>query len=146
MSAYQLGSLVGTLASFFIFLFIIGGINYLIKGRSIPFRQAVFNRWVIVLSVILFLASLASRIGSIVQQDTSHVYPESEVRDFTTSCVASAGSGLGSALAERACTCAITDIQKAYTYGEFKSLVVEMEKSKIIPADLKDIMTSCAKK
>jgi hypothetical protein len=147
MDTRAIGYLVGMFACFPILLvLIIGSIYYWIKGRSIPFRQAVLNWRVILLSAILFLMSLASRVGSYVQQESSHVYPEREVKGFTTSCVESAGSGPGSAIAERVCSCAIIDIQKAYTYGEFKNLVTEMGKSNVVPSDLKAIMTSCAKK
>ena len=52
---YAAGYLIGTLFVLPLYLFIIGGIYYLIRRRRIPFRRAVFNGWVIALSLILFL-------------------------------------------------------------------------------------------
>ena len=64
--AYNVGSFIGLftiflfLLSIFLliigsiyFLFVIGSIRYGNKKHRISFRQAIFNRWVIIISVIL---------------------------------------------------------------------------------------------
>lgn len=145
MGSYQIGRILGTLLSPFLMMLIIGTIYYFIKGRRIPFRQAVFNRWVVVVSVIWVLISLFGRSFSATEQDASHVYPQSDVRSFTTSCVDSAKERVASAVAERVCACTITEIQKAYTYGEFKKFGIEMMKNNTIPEDWKEILVSCSR-
>jgi hypothetical protein len=149
MTSYQLGALIGrTLVSFFFFMLIIGGIFYSLKRHSIPFRQAILRWWVITvslgLSVIVLLISLLSSAGTALQQDASHVYPVDAVSGFTESCIDSSKAGLGSARAERVCTCAITEIQKAYTYGEFRKLSADLQKSNVLPAGLSEIFVRCA--
>jgi hypothetical protein len=151
MTPYQLGYLVGrTLGSLFLFMLIIGGIYYSLKRHSIPFRQAVLRWWVITaslgLSVIVLLISLLSSVGTSLQQESSHVYPEDAVSGFTESCIDSSKARLGSATAEHLCSCAITEIQKAYTYGEFKKLSADLQKSNVLPAGLSDIFVRCAQK
>ena len=151
MTSYQLGYLVGrTLGSLFLFMLIIGGIYYSLKRHSIPFRQAVLRWWVITaslgLSVIVLLISLLSSAGAALQQESSHVYPEDAVSGFTESCVGSSKARLGSATAEHVCSCAITEIQKAYTYGEFRKLSADLQKSGVLPSGLSDIFVRCAQK
>jgi hypothetical protein len=146
MTAYQIGYLLGTLVVPFLSILIIGTIYYWIKKRSIPFRQAILNRWVITSSLILFLLGLVGRTSSYLQQESSHVYPEKEVSGFIAGCVDSAKAKLDSKVAEGICSCTISEIQKAYTYGEFKKLSLEMQKSKVIPSGFRDVLTSCTQK
>jgi hypothetical protein len=151
MTSYQLGALVGrTLGSFFFFILIIGGIYYSLKRHSIPFRQAILRWWVITVSlgfsVIVLLISLLSSIGTSLQQESSQVYPVDAVSGFTESCIDSSKARLGSATAEHVCSCAITEIQKAYTYGEFRKLSADLQKSSVIPSGLSDIFVRCAQK
>jgi len=150
MTSYQLGALVGrTLVVFFFFLLILGGISYLLQRRRRPFRQALLRWWVITLSAcfsgVVVLLSVLSLLGTSLQQDASHVYPEEAVSGFTESCVASSTSQLGSAAAERLCTCAITEIQQVYTYGEFKQFSADLQRTGALSAGITDIFTRCAR-
>jgi hypothetical protein len=151
MTPYQLGFLVGrTLVAFIFFMLIIGGSYYLLKRHSLPFRQAVLRWWVITLSLcfsgIVLLITLLSFIGTSAQQESSHVYPADAVSGFTEACVDTSKAGLGSAAAERLCTCAITELQKAYTYGEFKKLSADLQKTAVPSTGLSDIFNRCARK
>lgn len=148
MTPYQVGFLAGrTLAAFFLFMLIIGGGYYLLKRQRLSFRQAVLRWWVIALSLgfsgIILLISLLSLVGTSLQQEFSHVYPSEAVAGFTEACVDSSKAGLGSAKAERVCTCAITEIQKAYTYGEFKKLSADLQKAGASSNALSDIFERC---
>jgi hypothetical protein len=71
------------------------------------------------LSVIVLLISLLISAGTALQQDASHVSPQDAVSGFTQSCIDSSKARLGSATAEHVCSCAITEIQKAYTLKGF---------------------------
>jgi hypothetical protein len=146
MTAFQLGYLVGTLVTPLFVMFVMGTIYYLIKKRRISFRQALLNRWIITASLGLFLLGLVGRATSSRQPDASHVYARREVTEFTRGCVESATVKLDKAKAEKICACAIADIQKAYTYGEFKKLGAELHASKAVPAGLRDILTACSQK
>ncbi|WP_103670138.1 hypothetical protein [Pseudanabaena sp. BC1403] len=146
MTAYQIGYLVGTLITPLILMLIIGTIYYLIKGRVIPYRKAIFSRWVIISSLILFLLSFAGRLSSNLKQESSHVYPEREVKEFTEGCISSAKAKIDIKIAENICSCAIIEIQKNYTYGEFTKMSTEMQKSKSVSDRLKNIVTSCTQK
>lgn len=146
MTAYQIGYLVGNLLTPLILMLIIGTIYYFIKGRSIPYSKAVFSRWVIISSLILFLLSFAGRLSSNLKQDASHVYPEREVKQFTEGCISTAKAKIDLKVAENLCSCSITEIQKAYTYGEFTKISTEMQKSKSVPDGFKSIITSCTQK
>jgi hypothetical protein len=146
MTAYQIGYLFGTLVIPLLYMLVIGTIYYWIKRRSITFRQAILNRWIIASSVILFLLGLFGRTHSYLQQESSYVYPEREVSSFTTSCVDSAKAKTDIQVAQKICLCTISEIQKAYTYGEFKKLGSEAQKNKTIPSGFRDILTSCAQR
>ncbi|NMF58571.1 hypothetical protein [Pseudanabaena yagii] len=147
MTPYKIGYLVGTLISPLLLMLIIGTIYYFIKGRSIPYWKAVFSRWVIISSLILALISFVGRFSSDMQQDASHVYPERDVKAFTEGCLSGAkGKKVDIKVAEKLCSCSITEIQKAYTYGEFKKIDLEMQNSKSIPSGFRNIVTSCAQK
>jgi cbb3-type cytochrome oxidase subunit 3 len=149
MTPYQLGSLVGrTLVVFLFFLLIIGGSYYALKRQQLSFRQAISRWWVIALSIcfsgIVLLLSAFSLLGTSLQQDASHVYPDAVVSAFRESCVASSTAQLGDAAAQRICTCAITDIQKAYTYGEFKQLNADLQRTGALSTGMTDILTRCS--
>jgi hypothetical protein len=101
MNAYQIGYLFGTLATPFLYMLIIGTIYYLIKKRRIPFRQAVINRWVIIASLVLFFLGLLSRTGLNLKQESSHVYSERVVTEFTAGCVETAKERVDSKIAEQ---------------------------------------------
>jgi hypothetical protein len=146
MIAYQIGYLIGILAALFLYMLIIGTIYYWIKKRRITFRQAVLNRWVITLSLVLCLLGLIGRTSSHLKKESSHVYPEREVREFTAGCADSAKVKLDSKVAEKICACSISEIQKTYTYGDFKKLGTEMQKSKTMPSGFRDILTSCSQR
>jgi hypothetical protein len=146
MTPYQIGYLVGTLITPLILILVIGTIYYIIKGGSIPYRKAIFSRWVIVSGLVLFLLGFAGRTSSYLQQEASHVYPERDVKAFTEGCVSTAKAKVDIKLAENLCSCAITEIQKSYTYGEFRKIDLEMERTKTIPSGFKNIVTSCAQK
>ncbi|ELS32134.1 MULTISPECIES: hypothetical protein [Pseudanabaena] len=146
MTPYQIGYLVGTLVTPLILMLVIGTIYYWIKGGRIPYRQAILSRWVIVASLILFLLGLFGRASSYLQQESSHVYPERDIKAFTEGCVGSAKKKLDIKAAESFCTCSITEIQKAYTYGEFRKFDAEMNQQKSMPSGIKNIVTSCAQK
>ncbi|MDX2213081.1 MAG: hypothetical protein SFY66_07305 [Oculatellaceae cyanobacterium bins.114] len=144
MTAYQIGYITGKLLAPVLYMLIIGTIYYFIKGRRIPFRQAVLNKWVIAASLVLFLLGLVGS-GLNTQQDASHVYPEQEIKGFMSGCVDSAKTSTDVAVADKLCSCAIAQIQQTYTYGEFKALANEMQKSGVLPTGLSDIMLSCAR-
>jgi len=147
MTPFKIGYLVGTLISPLVLMLIIGTIYYFIKGRSIPYWKAVFSRWVIISSLILVLLSFVGRVSSDLQQEASHVYPAKDVQAFTEGCLSGAkGKKVDIKFAEKLCSCSITEIQKAYTYGEFKKIDLEMQNSKSIPPKFKDIVTACAQK
>jgi len=146
MTAYQIGYLVGTLISPLFLLLIVGTIYYFIKGRRIPYRKAIFNRWIIVSSLALFLVSIVGRASLYLQQESSHVYPERDVKAFTQGFVSSAKTKIDIKIAENLCSCSIVEIQKAYTYGEFKKIDIEIEKNKSIPSGFRNIITTCALK
>jgi len=136
MTAYESGRLVG---SFFSHMLIIGIMYYSIKKRTITLSQAVFNRWVITSSLVWLLLGLA-------QQNSSHVYPESAVRGFEAGCFDSAEATLDGEVIKKFCSCAILEIQKTYTYGEFKNILAQVQESKTIPSDIRDAMTSCSQR
>jgi hypothetical protein len=147
MTAEQIGYLIGILISPLLYMLIIGTIYYLIKQRRIPFRQAVLNRWVIASSLILFLLGLIGRSTSNLQQESSHIYPDSSVKAFTESCVDSAKAKLTITVAEKVCSCSIVEIQKVYTYGEFKKVDEDIRKNNTaLPSDVTKILFSCAQK
>ena len=145
-ASYQIGYLLGTLLTPILFMLLIGTIYFFIKKGAVSFRQAVLNRWVITASIVLFVLGLVGRTHSNLQQDASHVYPDREVKGFTEGCVEKAKARLDSAVAEKICSCAIADIQKTYTYGEFKKIGTELEATKNLPAGVQNILASCAKK
>lgn len=146
MTSYQLGYLLGTLATPFFYMFVIGGIYYLIKKRRIPFRQALSNRWVIASSLILFFLNLVSSAGSYLQQEASHDYPKETIRNFTAGCVDRVKARGDNAFAQQVCSCLVVEVQKAYTYGEFKKLTAQMEKSQTLPSGFQSLVTSCNQK
>ncbi len=146
MTTYQIGYLIGTLISPLFLILIVGTIYYFIKGRSIPYRKAIFNRSIIVSSLALFLVSIVGRASLYLQQESSHVYPEKDINAFTQGCVSSAKAKIDIKIAKNLCSCSIIEIQKAYTYGEFKKFDIELEKSKSIPSGFRDIVTACALK
>jgi hypothetical protein len=146
MTADQLGYLFGYFLSPLLYMLIIGTIYYWSQRGSITFRQAILNRRVITLSLILFLLGLYGRTSTYLQQESSHVYPEEAVRKFTTACVDTAKAKLDIKVAEKYCSCTISEIQKSYTYGEFKKLGSEMEKNKTVPSGVRDVLNSCVQR
>ena len=147
MTAYQIGYLCGILITPFVYILVIGTIYYLIKKRRIPFRQAVFNRPVIASSLILFLVSLGSSANSSLQQESSHVYPDIAVKSFTANCVDSAKAKINSVVAEKICSCSIRELEKVYTYSEFKQLDAKIQKGAVsTPSKFVEIITACAQK
>lgn len=147
MTPFKIGQLVGILITPFVLMVIIGTIYYFIKGRKIAYSKAIFSQWVIVSSLILFLLSFVGRVSSDLQQESSHVYPEKDVKAFTEGCLSGAkGKKVDIKVAEKLCSCSIAEIQKAYTYGEFKKIDIEMQNSKSIPSGFRNIVTACAQK
>jgi hypothetical protein len=146
MPAHQIGYLVGTLVTPLILMLIIGTIYYLVKGRVIPYRKAIFNRWVIISSLILFLLGFAGRTSSYLNQEASHVYPENDVKAFTEGCISAAKGKVDIKVAEKVCSCSTTELQSTYTYGDFKKINLEVAKSKNMPSGFIKILTSCAQK
>jgi hypothetical protein len=147
MAAYDVGRLLGSFVIFpLILLLLIGTIYYFIKQRRISFSKAIFNPIVIGATVLLSLASLVGNVNSSSQQDASHSYPERDVSEFTEGCVESASERLGSEMAQKICSCAISEIQKNYTYGEFKKLGQEMQQTKAAPTKFEAAFSSCAQK
>lgn len=146
MIGYQIGHLFGTLMGVFFYMLIIGSIYYWLQGRRVPFRQAILNRWNMAVSVILFLLVLVSRGASYVHEESSHVYPEPEVSSFITSCSQSAKAIRDETVIRATCVCTINEIQKRYTYGEFKQLAVAMTEDPVLPTNLSDILVACIQK
>jgi hypothetical protein len=85
------------------------------------------------------------RASSNWQQDTSHVYPSADVKGFTSGCVESAKAKIAAATAEKICSCTIAEIQKTYTFGEFKKIGQEMQANKTMPPAIQASLTACAK-
>lgn len=155
MSAYQIGSLVGTMIG------VLVGVGvalllykYLGKGafgksgnRGEVSRQKIFTaRAVLIVLCAILLIGFAVAMRTRMQQNSSHTYPENVVNEFTKGCVNNAKANLEVSIAERVCSCTITEVQKGYTFGEFKSLSERAEKNGEVPSELRDALLSCARK
>lgn len=146
MTAYQIGYVLGTLITPLLLMLFIGTIYYLIKGRRIPYQKAIFTRWVIISSLVIFLLGLVGRTSANIQNDSSHVYPKENVKVFTEACINSAKTNVDIKVAENLCSCSITEIQRLYTFGEFKKIDMEMQQGKSMPSGFTEALTICIKK
>lgn len=156
MSAYQIGSLVGTLigvlvgvvAAWLLYKYL--GKSSLAAGGSNgrPASQPAFKKVAVIVGIcaVLFVTGFVLSIRSHFQQNDSHTYPQALVSGFTKGCVNNAKVNVDLATAERVCSCAIEQIQKAYTFGEFKTMAETAEKTKEVPAGWQTILTSCSQK
>jgi hypothetical protein len=140
---YGIGYIIGLLLVAFLLMFLIAGVYYLVKRPGVPFRQVMFSRWVIGWSIGLVILGQAGNIGRKSSElDTSHTYPADTISEFMTACLEKADAiAVPRAKVEKYCTCAIIDLQKAYTFGEFKQIAIKNDKDKI-----SKVAIPCAKK
>jgi hypothetical protein len=78
-------------------------------------------------------------------QQPKHVYPPEIVSGFVTQCAAQAAN-LDPALMRSLCTCTMDEFQNRYSFAEFRSIGMGMEKGQPMPPEFSDIMNSCASK
>jgi hypothetical protein len=132
--AESIGYLLG---SFVTSLLFISTIFYFIKGRTIPFAQVTQSRGLIIASLIFSFLSYSNYSNKELQsQLSSHTYPEQAVVKFVQGCKKGVEkSNSGNTVAEKTCSCLITEAQKKYTYGEFTNILKEMTNEAVSPSE-----------
>lgn len=121
-----------------------GGIYYFIKGRKVPYGKIISSPSVIIVSLIL---GFFIQANSALQRESSHSYPETVVDSYTETCIKSEKAKPDGRNQNAFCSCSISEIQRVYTYGEFKNIVEEFEKdNSSTPSEFKNIITECTKK
>jgi hypothetical protein len=140
---YAVGYILGILLVSFLLMFLIAGVYYLVKRPGVPFRQVMFRRWIIGWSIGLVLLGQVGNIGrKSSEQNASHIYPAETISEFMAACLEKADTiPVPRAKVEKYCNCAIIDLQKAYTFGEFKQIANNQDKDKITK-----VAIPCAKK
>lgn len=156
MSAYQIGSIIGTfigvlvgaVAAWLLYKYLGKSSRASGNGGATSANQSPARKVAPILGIcaIFFLTGFAALIRSHFQQNSSHTYPQALVDGFTKGCVNNAKVNVDLPTAERVCACAITEIQRAYTFGEFKTMAETAEKTREVPAGWQTILTSCSQK
>jgi hypothetical protein len=136
--AESFGFLFGSFVSS---MLIFGTIFYFIKRRNIPFRQAVLNPVVIVASLFLSFHSYSQEING---QLSSHVYPKQVVADIVKGCKKGVKkSNVDDTVTEKICSCYIVELQKKYTYSEFKKISLESMNEGASRSEVKNVVKIC---
>lgn len=141
-ASYRFGYILGMLLMPFLFMFLIAGVYYLVKRPEVPFRQVMFSQWVIGWSIGLFLVGQAGNLSRKSAEDASHTYPAETISEFMAGCLSKVDTiQVPRDKFEKYCACTIAEIQKTYTFGEFKQIANDQIKAKIT-----QVAIPCAKK
>jgi hypothetical protein len=140
MTGYHIGYLFGY---FLATTFFIGTIYYFLEKPRIPYYQAVFNRYIVIASLIL---SPIVYGNSILEEESVNDYNSiikiERIAKLRSSCEESFKTRkIAAQVASKICLCSFDEIQKVYTYKEFKTIQWQTPDIKI-----KNIFTACARK
>lgn len=126
---------------------VIGCFYYLAKKKRISLRSAICNWRVFGITLAIYILLFLFEVGiPIWLQESTHTYPDRAFSGFISGCFKSQKmKEWNSEIAGKSCSCYAKEIQKKYTYGEFKGFIVEMSKNEM-PPGVKDVITLCSKK
>ncbi len=146
---HSLGYIIGYVgASTIALTMFIGTIYFLIKGLEIPFRKAISNPWIIIVSLGLSLLGFMNDSKSPSGEKISYIYSQKESREFMLDCAdrIKSESKMNDLSAEKICSCELNEIQKIYTFDDLKKMTNNMGENKLASHSLQDISRRCIQK
>jgi hypothetical protein len=140
VNAYQLGQVFGAIICP---LLLIGFAYYLIKGRSVPFRSALFNPWVVGLSFVVAATNLTVRSSPASPTEPELALSKDEMVSFYAGCLDKTKARMDERKAKETCACIISGIQSTLSRETYATLNSTMEKTGVVPPEIGAIAGRC---
>jgi hypothetical protein len=143
VNAYQLGRIFG---AFIGPLLLFSLAYYLWKARSLPFRSALLNPWVLGISFAIAATQLAVRGLPAEPSEPQLALSNDEMVSAYAGCVDTAKTRMTEPQAKETCACIITAIQNTFSRENYTMLNSGIVKTGVVPPEIGAIAGSCEPK